>query len=514
MAVLPRISIVVKGKGGEQGVASLPSLGLALHAAWIFVAIFCGVEFALDSTALRSFKPLLQPLPLGFAAAAATQAIALLAAGIIPKRKPAFLRSPSFATACALAMAAGSGASALFADDAMSSVVTIASGVVIGAGSAGLLLFWAESYSRLGIASLTLNTAIAIPLSAIIVFCTVHLAPAGFVGGVATALPLLEIPVAHIASRTGKAGDAVASVEDAGIKTGKYGSMLGLAMILMGLSLGMLEAMVSEMQREDFDLASQAAALLIGCLGILLLFHFAMDRDEEEVRWDLLLRPLMIIVGLAAFLTPLLFGAFPPLANLVLFTCYLCTSAALWVSLVGAARECGISSTFSIGVGCGMLTLGTLLGAWIAFDPHLLASMQWEFIAAAILLSFAIGYVIYPRVDIVKRDARRDNPPDTETPIEESARTALQAETDAYRLACETIGAENGLSQRQIEVLYLLSRGHNAAFIRDRLGISLSTAKSHIYRLYKKLGIHTQHELLELVESRLRAWGDAGFPSA
>ena len=101
-----------------------------------------------------------------------------------------------------------------------------------------------------------------------------------------------------------------------------------------------VEAMVSEMQREDFDLASQAAALLIGCLGILLLFHFAMDRDEEEVRWDLLLRPLMIVVGLAAFLTPLLFGAFPPLANLVLFTCYLCTSAALWVASLAGIFVC------------------------------------------------------------------------------------------------------------------------------------------------------------------------------
>ena len=275
MAVLPRISIIVKGKGGEQGVASLPSLGLALHAAWIFVAIFCGVEFVLDSIALHSFKPLLQPLALGFAAAAAMQAIALLTAGIIPKRKPAFLTSPSFATACALAMAAGSGASALFAHDSISSIVTVVSGIVIGASSAGLLLFWAESYSRLGIASLALNTAIAIPLSAIIVFCTVHLTPAGFIGGVATALPLLEIPVAHVASRTGRT-DGAGSIEEAGIKTVKYGSMLGLAMVLMGLSLGMLEAMISEMQREEFDPASQAAALLVGCLGILLLFHFAM----------------------------------------------------------------------------------------------------------------------------------------------------------------------------------------------------------------------------------------------
>lgn len=168
-----------------------------------------------------------------------------------------------------------------------------------------------------------------------------------------------------------------------------------------------------------------------------------------------------------------------------------------------------------------MLTFGTLLGGWVAFDPDLLAAAQWEFIAAAVLASFATGYVVYPRVDIVKREARRDAAGDAgaaaPSPAEEAedaARAALQAETDAYRLTCEEIGGENGLSRRQTEVLYLLARGHNAAFIRDRLGITLSTAKSHIYRIYKKLGIHTQHELLELVENRLRAWGEDGFPSA
>lgn len=520
MATLPRISISVKGKGGEQVAASLPSLGLALHIAWIFTVIFCGVEFALDSTALHSVEPLLRPLPLGFAAAAASQSVLLLAAGIFPAKGLAALRSPSFAAACALVVAAGSGMGALLAPSAMNSAVSIASGVVVGAGSAQLILFWGTAYARLGIAALSLNTAIAVPLSAIVVFCSVHLAPAGSIGAMAAALPLLEIPAILVSARKGLEGETPEPHENAEVRKVKYGFMLGAALGLMGLSLGMLEAMTSEMARDGFDLASQAAVLLLACLGVFALFHFAMDRDDGA-RWDLLLRPLMIAVGLAAFLIPLLFDIAAPLAQLILFVCYLCIGSSLWISLVGASRECGMAPAFSIGVGCGMLTFGTLLGGWVAFDPDLLASAQWEFIAAAVLASFATGYVVYPRVDIVKREARRDAAGDAgaaaPSPAEEAedaARAVLQAETDAYRLACEEIGGENGLSRRQTEALYLLARGHNAAFIRDRLGITLSTAKSHIYRIYKKLGIHTQHELLELVENRLRAWGEDGFPSA
>ena len=48
--------------------------------------------------------------------------------------------------------------------------------------------------------------------------------------------------------------------------------------------------------------------------------------------------------------------------------------------------------------------------------------------------------------------------------------------------------------------MFLLAKGHNAAFIQDKLCISKSTAKTHINHIYRKLDIHTQQELLNMVE--------------
>lgn len=69
-----------------------------------------------------------------------------------------------------------------------------------------------------------------------------------------------------------------------------------------------------------------------------------------------------------------------------------------------------------------------------------------------------------------------------------------------FRLQCEVIADRYLLSRRETEVLFLLAKGHNASYIQDKLCVSLSTAKTHISHIYRKLDIHSQQELLNMVE--------------
>lgn len=73
-----------------------------------------------------------------------------------------------------------------------------------------------------------------------------------------------------------------------------------------------------------------------------------------------------------------------------------------------------------------------------------------------------------------------------------------------FKRRCDEISDACSLSGREREVLQLLARGHNAAFIMDELCISKSTVKTHINHIYKKLDIHTQQELLSMMEDRDR----------
>jgi len=69
-----------------------------------------------------------------------------------------------------------------------------------------------------------------------------------------------------------------------------------------------------------------------------------------------------------------------------------------------------------------------------------------------------------------------------------------------FRKTLETIANRYLLSRREAEVLYLLAKGHNAAFIQDKLFVSRSTVKTHISHIYRKLDICTQQELLVMIE--------------
>lgn len=46
----------------------------------------------------------------------------------------------------------------------------------------------------------------------------------------------------------------------------------------------------------------------------------------------------------------------------------------------------------------------------------------------------------------------------------------------------------------------MLARGHNGYHIRDELGLSYNTVKTHVQRIYRKLDVHSQQELIDLVE--------------
>ena len=72
------------------------------------------------------------------------------------------------------------------------------------------------------------------------------------------------------------------------------------------------------------------------------------------------------------------------------------------------------------------------------------------------------------------------------------------------------VGARYGISSREREVLGHLLNGLTARAIAERMYVSVPTVKSHIYRIYKKMGIHSQEELLTLVEDELGETGARG----
>jgi HD-GYP domain-containing protein (c-di-GMP phosphodiesterase class II) len=99
------------------------------------------------------------------------------------------------------------------------------------------------------------------------------------------------------------------------------------------------------------------------------------------------------------------------------------------------------------------------------------------------------------------RPHRRALPPD-------QAADQLQREARAGRLAGEAVGAvlaeaghrvprarrerPAGLSQREVEVLRLLARGHSNRDLAEQLSVSPETVKHHVQHIYDKIGLSTR----------------------
>ncbi len=81
-----------------------------------------------------------------------------------------------------------------------------------------------------------------------------------------------------------------------------------------------------------------------------------------------------------------------------------------------------------------------------------------------------------------------------------SAGVAKPVNVDDLEQRCEVLAKAGALSKREREVLGLIARGRSAPRIQEELSLSINTVNSHISHIYRKLGVNSRQELLDLIE--------------
>ena len=83
----------------------------------------------------------------------------------------------------------------------------------------------------------------------------------------------------------------------------------------------------------------------------------------------------------------------------------------------------------------------------------------------------------------------------------DSQRAALAAEGfDPLPYTCHLIAEQHDLTRREEEILQLLARGRTAARIAETLCITTATTRTHLRNIYAKLDVHSQQDILDMVE--------------
>ncbi|WP_165051730.1 MULTISPECIES: helix-turn-helix transcriptional regulator [unclassified Adlercreutzia] len=585
---LPRVNVVISDARGfdSQGELSALSIGFGLHQAWIYATLFgtsalFGVP-QLTPLGARSFS--FASITEFFIAAIVTFIVSLLVMGVTDQRFLRFYTSKRAMRASAVLMCAATFALFIPATGGAMTALSVAAGMVSGAGSALLLLFWGTAFARCSSSSIVMNTMIAMVFAMVVYAVLLYLVPAPLSGIIAALLPLAELPI--LWKKTPESyilRHEVPLFEPLPVRKGRFTARFGVPVLLAGFALGSLRSISTQIILPSPDLSVNALVMVAAAIVVVVILMLTLFAGMHRY-WDSLFRVMLPVVMLTLCFLPLSITDNSIAASIILVTGYLCLEALMWIFFGQLCQTFRLSAVFVFGVGRGVLALGSLVGTMTLTNPAMLDALTPFGSYGGILFYIAalvLAYMFLPRVRDIKRmidpdfehrhtplddindeaaelDAVvRDQPraendplsPQGSSPLEtiaDSGRLTIShdeaaAELNArmistddlmdegtlaaidaarvngekdrtpvvetpskkrsgrFRTQCETIANRYLLSRRETEVLFLLAKGYNAAYIQKKLCITQSTAKTHIYHIYQKLDIHTQQELLAMV---------------
>lgn len=241
-----------------------------------------------------------------------------------------------------------------------------------------------------------------------------------------------------------------------------------------------------------------AAMITIGVAALGSGFASLMLRFVEEKLYKEMMKKTMAATSCLLLLVPLLpYEGKLVCLGLYLFVVFLNANFVL-NAIIETSRFNLISSIWLMGQEGAIFAAGTLIGLLLFSAGELLAP-YWPNAGALVTavvvivcccLQIKVNYQVYPFEPVLEEKAEEVDPA-----IESAGKrkalwhSKIDATCSIYKL-----------SPRETEVLHILLRGRDVKYIMDKFCISQSTAKTHVYNIYRKLGIHSRQELLDFVE--------------
>lgn len=156
------------------------------------------------------------------------------------------------------------------------------------------------------------------------------------------------------------------------------------------------------------------------------------------------------------------------------------------------------------GEGMGLVISQYVNQAWI-LSPEILALIALFVIYALIIVALQFmksGDLIQAASRYVSEEAlsgRKHSETAQSSPNEQSH---YVFDNNLMDEIAQQITSYYGLSLRESEVFRLLAKGRSRAFISKTLFISDNTTRTHMRSIYRKLGVHSQQELISLIENK------------
>jgi DNA-binding CsgD family transcriptional regulator len=253
---------------------------------------------------------------------------------------------------------------------------------------------------------------------------------------------------------------------------------------IYSISFGIISCTVLNLAFEN-NLVFILVCAIISSALFLTVNTFASKKPPDIERFKKFLLPL-IVVALVPFnfLPPLLQVLFLSLAVFG-FTCF---DALSWEVVLFEVKERSLNLFSYASVGLIVNFFSIAVGWGIGFVtivcfPESLYKALFAFVSTTIVFALVVELVSS------KWEAVPGN-----------VSVSYTEHRTVWRDKCMHIANKCGLTAQETKVFLFLAKGRNASYVESVLFISGHTVKTHIYHIYKKLDIHSQQELIDLVE--------------
>lgn len=236
----------------------------------------------------------------------------------------------------------------------------------------------------------------------------------------------------------------------------------------------------------------------LGTLAVVALWAFVMNHTVARIDSLFRLAAMLVVAGFVA--APLDTSLLGNDANGMLGAGRQCFGVVEWAVLAALCSRNPAGALVMLAYGNIATSCGTFVGADLGHLGNALVEGSPNAVSilagGAVLTLFA--YVLYGLRGFSFAGTIQGVVPAV------SVREAVSVDA-LMAAACDELGEARGLTAREREVLGLLAKGRTSKVIQESLTLSYNTVKTHVKRIYRKLDVHSQQELMDLVERSIEA---------
>ena len=260
-------------------------------------------------------------------------------------------------------------------------------------------------------------------------------------------------------------------------------------------------------QGDPFSFIGGSAIFSLIVVGVVFLAIVARLRDRFNPTLTYRLSLPIMVAGFVAI--ALLFDTHAAVSILLINVGYEFFDILTWVLFADVSRRKNENALHIFGLGVAFMFAGMALGnmAGGVIDA-LVATGDVQITVVAMMSTLClvvVAFMVLPEGVVTQlsstvRSNRKEK--DAETDEEELAsEDAGKAGEGRLEQHCGAVARAYGLTPRESEVIVLLAYGRTLSIIARDLQIAKGTARTHIENIYRKLDVHKQQELIDLVEA-------------